>query len=304
MSFALELSRIHKSFGSTQALRGLDLQIPEGTLFGLVGLNGAGKTTLIRILLGMIQPDHGIVNILGHRIQNTKGPWEKVGYLLAGSQGYPRLTVLENLRVHGQWRGGVSTKQILETMEMVQLTKELNTLASHLSTGNMQRLGLATALLTRPKILVLDEPINGLDPKGVIDIRHLFLQLTQDYGTTIVLSSHILDELSRISDIIGVIHEGKMIGTYSKKKLDALLSPSLRLNIPESESAINFLNSRGYSSVSQADNWILINDSDLAADPRSLVNELCKHNLTPARVTAEQGDMTEFFLNLITPSTS
>ncbi|MCF8237301.1 MAG: ABC transporter ATP-binding protein [Saprospiraceae bacterium] len=302
MSLALELSHIQKSFGSTLALKRLDLQIPRGTLFGLVGLNGAGKTTLIRILLGMIQPDYGSVTILGQNIRNTKGPWSQVGYLLAGSQGYPRLTVLENLKVAARWRGGATSQHIQDTLEWVQLTREQYTLASQLSTGNMQRLGLATAMLTRPDVLILDEPINGVDPKGVLDIRQLFLRLTKEYGTTILLSSHILDELSRVADTIGVIHQGEMIQTFSRKELDAFLTPSLRLHIPDWQPALDFLQGRGYSAIHQEGSWILLHDPVLAAEPRTLIQELCLHHHTPTRVTAEHGDMTQIFLDLISPA--
>lgn len=302
MSFALEITRIHKFFGSTPALNGVDLQIPKGQLFGLVGLNGAGKTTLIRILLGMIRPDQGSVKILGQPIRHTRGPWDRVGYLLADGQGYPRLTVLENLKVQARWRGGVTDQHLDDVLEQVQLSHARHCLAAELSTGNMQRLGLAAALLNKPELLILDEPINGLDPQGVLDIRHLFLRLTREFGTTILLSSHILDELSRIADAIGVIHSGQMVEVFSRQNLDDLLSPSLRLQIPDWKAALDYLLESGYPATHMMENWISVKDPRLAEDPRTLITALSQRDLTPMRVTSEPMDMTRLILDLITPA--
>src|SRR5262249_23165165 len=178
-----------------------------GEIYAFLGLNGAGKTTTIRMLLGMVRPSAGTAYLLGEPVHaDARGPWAQLGYLVESPHAYPELSVRENLEVFRRLRGLRDPKAVERTIERLALTPYAERRAGTLSLGNAQRLGLAKALLHDPAILLLDEPANGLDPAGVVEIRELLRELAHDRGVTIFLSSHLLSELARIATRLGLIH--------------------------------------------------------------------------------------------------
>jgi ABC-2 type transport system ATP-binding protein len=184
-----------KTFGDTVAVDHISINVREGEIYGFLGLNGAGKTTLIRLLLGMIKPDSGSISLFGQNAKQGSDIWNNVGYLVETPYAYPNLTVKENLEVFYQLRGLKDRKQIDKIISVLQLDQYKNKKAKYLSLGNSQRLGLAKALLHNPKLLILDEPINGLDPAGIVEVREFLKDLVKNHNTTIFLSSHILSEI-------------------------------------------------------------------------------------------------------------
>ena len=201
-----------KHFKDVKAVEGLDLTVRRGEVYGFLGRNGAGKTTTIRMMLALIRPTDGYVEILGQRMApNAVRAFERIGSMVETPGFYGNLTVRENIEMQRDLLGLRRSGWVDEVVEMCDLGEYLSRSAATLSAGNKQRLGLARALIHKPEILILDEPTNGLDPVGIVDIRTILKQLSSDRGMTIFLSSHILSEVQQVASRIGIIHEGRLL---------------------------------------------------------------------------------------------
>jgi ABC-2 type transport system ATP-binding protein len=241
---AIEIRGLTKAFGPTQAVVDLSLSVNRGEIYGFLGRNGAGKTTTIRMLLGMIRPDQGTISLLGRSVQPNQGPWSKVGALVETAVAWPDLTVRGNLRTLADLHG-LSAPAIDGVMDLLSLTLLADRPARNLSLGNLQRLGLAMALLPDPEVLILDEPVNGLDPAGVVEIREVLVGLARDKGTTVFVSSHLLDEVARTCTRIGILHEGRLVKEVATADLDKLVSRRLVVETPDPEAARRALEAAG-----------------------------------------------------------
>ncbi|MNO13824.1 putative ABC transporter ATP-binding protein YxlF [compost metagenome] len=212
MAAMIQTEGLTKHFGSNHAVNGLSLEVNHGEIYGFLGLNGAGKTTTIRMLLGMIRPDSGSSYMFGERVDaGSHKLWASVGYMVETPYSYPELTVRENLEIIRRLRGIPDRTAIDTIMDKLQLTDYRDRKAGTLSLGNGQRLGLAKAMLHNPKVLILDEPTNGLDPAGIVEVRELLRELAFNNGVTIFISSHILGEVSRLTSRIGIVHQGRLL---------------------------------------------------------------------------------------------
>ena len=190
----------------------LDLTVAAGEIYGFLGLNGAGKSTTIRVLLGMIAPTAGSAELFGERVRaDDPGLWRRVGHLVESAVAYPELTVRENLEVARRLHAVPDGGRVDAVIEQLALGEYARRRARTLSQGNLQRLALARALLPEPELLVLDEPANGLDPAGVIEVRELLRSLVDERGVTVFMSSHILAEVDRLATRIGIVHRGQLI---------------------------------------------------------------------------------------------
>jgi ABC-2 type transport system ATP-binding protein len=218
---AIATRSLSKHYREVKAVEGLDLDVRRGEIYGFLGRNGAGKTTTIRMLLGLIRPTRGEVEVLGRRI--VPGETEvfgKVGYLVETATAYPNLTVRENLdiqrRLTGSPKGAVA-----DAISLLRLDEYADRRAGQLSLGNKQRLALARALLHSPELLILDEPANALDPAGIVEIRDLLHTLAAERGVTVFMSSHILAEVAHLADRIGIVHGGRLIEESPRDQLAA-----------------------------------------------------------------------------------
>jgi ABC-2 type transport system ATP-binding protein len=217
---AVRTAALTHRFGELTALDHVDLEVEPGEIYGFLGRNGAGKTTLIRALLGLITPSAGTVEVLGTRVRGGRtapGLWAEVGYLVEGPGLYPSLTVLDHLQLAARYRG-LSPGSVGAAVEQLDLGRYEHVRARSLSLGNRQRLGLALALLHRPQLVILDEPVNGLDPAGVVDVRNLLRRLA-DEGVTVFMSTHLITEVARLADRVGIIHRGRLIAEVSGERL-------------------------------------------------------------------------------------
>lgn len=201
-----------KKYGENIVVNNLDMEVREGTIYGFLGPNGAGKSTTLKMLLGLVHQTKGEIDIFGKRF-NSKNRIEilkDVGSLIESPSYYGHLTARENLKIFAAMLG-LPDKNIDEVLKIVRLDKQKNKKTSAYSLGMKQRLGLASALLSFPKLLILDEPTNGLDPAGIQEIRELIRSLPKKYGMTVIISSHLLSEIDLIVDNIGIIGNGKMM---------------------------------------------------------------------------------------------
>ncbi|HCP72261.1 MAG TPA: multidrug ABC transporter ATP-binding protein [Actinobacteria bacterium] len=236
---ALDVADLSKKYGDRMALSHANFEVPMGSICGFVGPNGSGKTTTIRMLLGLITPSTGSGHVLGESITQPEKYLPKVGAMIEGPAFYPALTGKQNLAVLAKL-GGFSTDQIQKLLELVDLGDRGDSKFKTYSLGMKQRLGIAAALLPNPKLLVLDEPTNGLDPAGIHEVRTLLRKLA-DNGTTVFVSSHLLSEIEMISDYLVMLRQGKVI--FSGKTSDLLAAQKpLILAKPENQNDLVKLN--------------------------------------------------------------
>ena len=236
---ALDVADLSKKYGDRMALSHANFEVPMGSICGFVGPNGSGKTTTIRMLLGLITPFTGGGHVLGESITQPEKYLPKVGAMIEGPAFYPALTGKQNLAVLAKL-GGFSTDQIQKLLELVDLGDRGDSKFKTYSLGMKQRLGIAAALLPNPKLLVLDEPTNGLDPAGIHEVRTLLRKLA-DNGTTVFVSSHLLSEIEMISDYLVMLRQGKVI--FSGKTSDLLAAQKpLILAKPENQNDLVKLN--------------------------------------------------------------
>lgn len=219
MKEKVETFGLTKRYGDFVSVNDLNMTVAEGSIYGFLGPNGAGKSTTLKMLLGLVHPTEGEIKIFGKKVtsKNRIEILKNIGSLIEMPSYYGHLTAKENLKIC-QTILGVSEKNIDEVLKIVRLDKQINKRTSAFSLGMKQRLGLASALLSFPKLLILDEPTNGLDPAGIHEMRELIRSLPERYGMTVIVSSHLLSEIDQLADNVGIIANGKMMyqGTLSK----------------------------------------------------------------------------------------
>lgn len=300
MNNVIETVNIKKNYGELVAVNSVSLNVRKGEIYGFLGLNGAGKTTTIRMLLGMVRPVSGEAYILGQKIGlDNKNPWDKVGYLVETANAYPELTVKENIDIFRQLRGIENQNVTRNIIEKLSLTSYENVKSGNLSLGNAQRLGLAKALLHTPEVLILDEPSNGLDPAGIVEIREMLRELALNNGVTILVSSHNLSEISKLATRIGIIHKGKLIQEIDAGKLDSFLHRSLFVDTKDRQKTIACLNNRMVSFTVTEKGLIEISDEEAIKNPDNIAMILVESGCPPVLLKVEQEDLESYFLRTI-----
>jgi ABC-type multidrug transport system ATPase subunit len=215
--WALETSGLTRTYGSHVVVKNLDLRVAKGDIYGFLGPNGAGKTTTMRMILGLIARDAGEVRIFGD-VDPIAGR-RRLGGIVEGPRFYPYLSGIENLRIFAAYTGGASEQRLSELLALVRLADRAKDLVRTYSLGMKQRLGIAQALLNSPGLLLLDEPSNGLDPKGIKEVRELIIRLRDEEGLTVFVSSHVLSELDKLCTRIGIIQDGQKIAEGTTEEL-------------------------------------------------------------------------------------
>ncbi len=216
MNYMIETHYLKKIYKDKVVVNDVDIHVKKGEIYGFVGPNGAGKSTLMKMLLSLVQADAGEIVIFGNKvIQNDFEMLKRIGSIIENPYFYEKLTARENLDLHCEYMGYHNKNHIMEVLKCVGLLKDADKKTSQYSLGMKQRLAIARAILTKPELLILDEPINALDPEGIREMRELFRKLNTDYGTTIFISSHILSEVEQIADTIGIIQNGKLMKEIS-----------------------------------------------------------------------------------------
>ena len=279
MEYCLTAERLSKHYRHFKALEGLSIHVPNGSIYGLVGRNGAGKTTLIRLICGLQSPTSGEYILYGKR-NTEKGITEarrRMGAVVETPSIYSDMTAEENIRQQYQILGIPSFDGIRELLELVGLEDVGKKKAKNFSLGMRQRLGIAVALAGDPDFLILDEPANGLDPEGIIEMRELILRLNRERQITVLISSHILDELSRLATHYGFLDQGRMVKELSAQELESACQKCVRLMVSDTKALSQALERMGLEykirSHEEADVYGEVNLSQLILD---LAKEDCQ----------------------------
>lgn len=230
--YVLKTNHLSKKYQDKMALNNVDLSIEKGSIYGFIGQNGAGKSTMIRIICGLGSPTTGTFELFGENNERELNEARRrIGTIIEGPALYPNMTASENLEAHRLLKGIPGKDCIEKTLSLVGLQDTGKKKAKNFSLGMKQRLGLAIALLGDPEFLILDEPINGLDPMGVVEIRELLKKLNKEHGITILISSHILSELHLLATHYGIIHEGELLEQFSAKELNEKCQHYLHIKV-------------------------------------------------------------------------
>ena len=298
MELAIETIQLSKTYGAVHAVDSVNLRVGRGEIYGFLGLNGAGKTTTIRALLGMIRPGAGSVRVLGEPVgPNGRGPWKRVGHMVERPSAYPELTVRENLEIARRLQGVADKGAVNRVVGLLGIGEYAKRKAGTLSSGNLQRLALARALLHDPELIILDEPANGLDPAGVVEIRELLAGLAREKGVTVFMSSHILTEVDRLATRIGIIHKGRLIEELEAAELEELRSRRLEVKTRDPEKAKRALEQAGFK-VKTEEGSIFLAEPRAIESPDEIATLLVAAGAPPVRLVVEQEDLEEYFLKL------
>jgi ABC-type multidrug transport system ATPase subunit len=294
-SLAIETRDVTYRFGSLTAVEALNLQVPTGSICGFLGPNGAGKTTTIRLLLGLLSPSDGTILIDGQSISRAHPELRsRIGALIESPSLYPNLTGRENLEVIRRLLD-IAPAKVLEVLKLVQLTGDSDRLVRTYSLGMRQRLGLAIALLGNPKLLVLDEPANGLDPAGVHDLRDLLLTLVRQSGATVFLSSHLLAEVEQIADHVAILDRGQLLFQGTLSAFQAQRSGFLILRVDQPESAALLLRHHGWNVDERPDGSLSL-PAPKVSDAAAVNALLGQHGVAVYHLAQEQASLETLFL--------
>lgn len=258
MEYILKTKDLCKSYGKQKVLNGLNLNVPQGSIYGFIGKNGAGKTTLIRLVCGLQYPDSGEMKICGFEGSKANEARKKMGAIVETPSLHLNMTAKENLKLQFDTIGIKDYSSIDSLLGFVGLADTGKKLSKDFSLGMRQRLAIAIAMCNNPEFLVLDEPINGLDPQGIIDVRELLLKINKEKGITILISSHILDELAKVATHYGFISNGKIVAEMSAEELEASGRKRIVLHVDKTDFA--------KMAMSKFTNESEINDNDKTID--------------------------------------
>ena len=305
MEEAIKTVNLYKKYGTINVVDNLNLSIKYGEIVGFLGLNGAGKTTTMRKMLGLIKPTSGECYIQGEKLDlHNLEVWNKIGYIIETPYSYSDLTVRENLEIVSTLRGVTNKNNIDWVIKKLKLNQYEHKQVKHLSLGNTTRLGIAKAVIHKPKILILDEPTNGLDPLGVIEVRELLKELTNDLGITILISSHKLEEISKIATRIVIIHEGKLIKEVESKELDKYLEKKLLVSGSNNRAMKEILSNNGYQVNFKLDlekniPFLELIDKKSVESPEEIATLLVNEGYPPKFLVVEKEDLEDYFFRIL-----
>ena len=300
MESVIKTYNLTKRYGRHTVVSGLNLTVPQGSVYGFLGPNGAGKSTSMKMLLGLVHPSGGKVELLGQPMseKNRIALLRQTGSLIESPSGYLHLTARENLAIAADLKG-VDHKDIYRVLDIVHLTGDANRKVGQYSLGMKQRLGIAMALLGSPRLLILDEPTNGLDPAGMQEMRGLIASMPETTGATVLISSHLLGEMEQMVTQVGILNEGKLLFEGSLSRLQAHSRGGIALRVLAREKARSVLSAQGIAfqiDLRQADVLKLpsVPDETLA----DIICALAQNRAGVVGVTVETKNLEEIFLSL------
>jgi ABC-type multidrug transport system ATPase subunit len=285
------------TFGKQTVVKSLSLQVPEGSIYGFLGPNGAGKTTTIKMLLNLLKIQQGSISIFGEELQSNRIKiLSQIGSLIEQPAIYLHLTGKENL-LNRALLLQVPEKRVNEMLDLVHLTDAANKKAGQYSLGMKQRLGIALALLSDPRLLILDEPTNGLDPNGIIEVRELLIRLVTEHKKTVFISSHLLAEIERMATHVGIINFGELLFQGSIKDLEALSQPLVQIETDSTVDAANFLTRNNFTVADINDHYLYVpySSKQQMGELNTLLNQ---NGYTIYSINKQQKDLEKLFLSI------
>jgi len=300
MTYIVKTNQLTKVFEGKEVVSAVTMHVKKGEIYGFLGPNGAGKTTVMKMLTNLTKPTSGDIEIFGEKLLDRSfDVLKRMGTIIEYPIFYEDLTAKETLELHCEYMGYYDKKEITHVLDLVKLTNTENKRVKDFSLGMKQRLGIARAIITKPELLILDEPINGLDPVGIKELRELFKMLCKEYGITIIISSHILGEIEQLADTVGVIKDGRLIKEVSMDAVNRSQTDYIEVIVNNGQKAAfiieSTLNITNFKLMD--DNCIRIYDS--TASQKVLSKTLIEHDIEIEGISKKTSSLEDYFLKLI-----
>lgn len=300
MTYIVRTRQLTRVYKGKEVVSNVSLNIKQGEIYGLLGPNGAGKTTLMKMITNLVKPSAGDIEIFGERMRdNSYQILGRMGTIIENPIFYEKLTAVENLDLHCEYMGYHNKKAIAEALELVHLKGVDDKSVKEFSLGMKQRLGIARAIITKPELLILDEPINGLDPVGIKELRDLFKLLSKQYGISILISSHILGEIELMADTIAVMNDGKLLQEVSMDHIAKQTMEYIEITTKQCSKAayvlenhLNITNVRVYD-----EGYLRIYNSSITQS--ELLKALVQHDVEIEAVQNKKASLEDFFLSIL-----
>ena len=298
MDYIMETVGLRKSYKGNVVVNDVNIHVPKGAIYGFVGPNGAGKSTVMKMILNLIQPEAGEVQLFGEKvIDQSYEVFKRVGSIIENPYFYEKMTARQNLELHCDYMGFPNKERIDEVLQMVDLQNVEGKQIRHYSLGMKQRLAIARAILARPEFLILDEPINALDPEGIREMRTLFQRLNREDGTTIFISSHILSEVDLIADTIGIIQHGKLLTELPIEEIHKRQTEYISLQLDDVTHAAALLEKMDITNFSVVDKeFIRIYGSDIS--DKALSKALIENGIGLESLGRKHDTLEDYFFQL------
>lgn len=299
MEYLLSTENLTKQFKNYKAVNEVNLHIKKGDIYGFIGRNGAGKTTFLKMISGLSHPTSGEFTLFGCKGNElyTQNAFGRIGTLIEAPGLYPKLSAYDNMLLRCKLIGIKDRKDIAELLKLVGLQSSAKKKVKTFSLGMKQRLGIALALLGNPELLVLDEPINGLDPQGIVEIRGIIKELNEKMGITIIISSHILEELNKVANVYGVIHEGKLLKEFSLEDFHASNSEHVEIKVDDVNRAKDALSEIGIHQCDIIDHETLKVTEQLQ-ESNKMASALLSHGIVLKSINVEKASLEELYFEL------
>lgn len=301
MSYILQTNHLSKSIGGKEVVSDVNIHIKKGEIYGFLGPNGAGKTTVMKMLTNLWKPTQGYIELFGKRLTPTSYEvLKRMGSIIQFPTFYEHMSGYENMKLHGEYMGYYHPGSIEKTLEMLGLSDTGNKPVKSYSLGMKQRLGIARAVLSKPELLILDEPTNGLDPAGMKQIRELLNMLCTEYGITVMISTHILSEIESIADTIGVIHYGRLVKEVSMDEITEMNTAYIELGVSDIKKTAFVL-----ADKLNLKNFKIIDDSsiriyDKAITTQEISKELGINGVQISTLRTKADTLEDYFLKMTT----
>ncbi|WP_251555454.1 ABC transporter ATP-binding protein [Neobacillus muris] len=300
MCYVIKTNQLTKTYKGKEVVANVNMKVKKGEIYGFLGPNGAGKTTIMKMLTNLVKPTSGEIELFGEKLTNTSYElFKRMGSIIEYPVFYDRLTARENLELHCEYMGYYDKRAIDSALDLVKLKNIDNKSVKEFSLGMKQRLAIARAIITKPELLILDEPINGLDPVGIKELRDLFHMLSHEYGITMLVSSHILGEMEQIADTIGVINDGKLIKEVSMDEIHEQNTEYIELAVTDVKKAFYVLDE-----ILHLENFKVVDSSrfriyDTALSQSEISKTLILNGVMIEEMNKKNHSLEDYFLTLL-----
>ena len=300
MDYVVKTTGLTKKIKGKNLVSNINLHIHKGEIYGFLGQNGAGKTTIMKMLTGITNPTNGEIELFGQRLtESSKSVLKRVGSIIEYPILFEHLTAMENMKIHCEYLGYYDDKGIKQALDMVQLKGIEDKKVKEFSLGMKQRLGIARAIVTKPELIILDEPINGLDPIGIKDIRDLILILNKEYGITVLLSSHILGEMEQVVNRIGVIDNGRLLKEVTLDEIRNQQTDYIEILTTNVEEAVYLLENKLQITNMKIIHGNRIRIYDLTHSQNDISKMLILHDIGLEEIQKHTSSLEDFFYKQI-----